>query len=102
MPNPKNIESQGFHTNPERINKLGRPKKLPGLDELLLDVLGDGEKKNEGKAILEALLKRAKKGDVRAAEVLFDRGWGKVKQSVEFTVPEEQVFIIGGREIKFG
>lgn len=26
MPNPENLEGQGFHTNPERINKEGRPK----------------------------------------------------------------------------
>lgn len=28
MPNPQNIIGQGFHTNPERINKDGRPKKI--------------------------------------------------------------------------
>jgi hypothetical protein len=32
--------------------------------------------------ILIALYKRAKSGDVRAAEVLLDRGWGKTKQDV--------------------
>lgn len=28
MPNPQNILGQGFHTNPERINKDGRPRKI--------------------------------------------------------------------------
>ena len=25
MPNPENIKGQGFHTNPERINRNGNP-----------------------------------------------------------------------------
>jgi hypothetical protein len=31
MGNPKAIEGQGFHTNPERINKEGRPRKYVSL-----------------------------------------------------------------------
>jgi hypothetical protein len=65
----------------ETLNPNGRPKKLPELDTLLADVLG-GESGGEAKAILLALVTKAKKGDVRAAEVLFDRGYGKAKQDV--------------------
>lgn len=77
--NPDKIKGQGFHTNPERINKNGRPKKLPELDVLLAEVLGD----DHAKAILIAIRKKAKAGDVRAAELLLDRGYGKVKNPID-------------------
>lgn len=64
--------------------KNGRPKKLPKLDELLADVLGEDKDGIEAaKAILMALRAKAAKGDVRAAEVLLDRAYGKSKQTVD-------------------
>jgi len=65
-------------------NPNGRPKKLPELDKLLADVLGE-EKDGvtAAEAILKALRAKAAKGDIRAAEVLLDRGWGKAKQALE-------------------
>lgn len=63
-------------------NPNGRPKKLPEIDDLLADVLGD-EDGNEAKEILNALLKEAKKGNVRAAEVLLDRAYGKASQPLK-------------------
>lgn len=67
-------------------NPNGRPKKLPELDKLLADVLGE-EKDGitAAEAILKALRSKATKGDIRAAEVLLDRGWGKAKQSMDIT-----------------
>ena len=75
-----------FTKNDPRINKEGRPKKLPELDKLLADVLGE-EKDGitAAEAILKALRAKATKGDIRAAEVLLDRGWGKAKQSMDIT-----------------
>jgi len=65
-------------------NPNGRPKKLPKLDELLADVLGEDKDGIEAaKAILMALRAKAAKGDVRAAEVLLDRAYGKSKQTVD-------------------
>ena len=65
-------------------NPNGRPKKLPKIDDLLADVLGDDENSGEAKAILEALVKRAKlKGGDKAAEIILDRAFGKPKQSIE-------------------
>lgn len=74
-----------FTKNDPRINKNGRPPKLPDIDVLLADVLGEEKDgKTAAQAILMALRAKAAKGDVRAAEVLLDRGWGKVKQPIDF------------------
>jgi hypothetical protein len=62
-------------------NPKGRPKKLPDLKEVLINVLAETK---EGKMAIEAILmamrQKALKGDVRAAELLLDRGYGKAKQ----------------------
>jgi hypothetical protein len=61
-------------------NPKGRPKKIPELRELLANVLGDEKDgKSAAEAILMALRNKAIKGDVRAAELLLDRAYGKVK-----------------------
>lgn len=69
-------------------NPAGRPPKLPEIDVLLAKVLGE-EKDGVTRAecILLALEKKAINGDVRASEVLLNRGWGMPKQKteVEFT-----------------
>lgn len=67
-------------------NPNGRPKKLPDLDQLLADVLGEkAGRKDMTKAeeILRALHLQAKKGNVRAGEVLLERAYGKPKQDIE-------------------
>ena len=71
----------------ETLNPNGRPRKLPELDKLLADVLGE-EKDGitAGEAILKALRAKATKGDVRAAEVLLDRAYGKAKQTMDTNV----------------
>lgn len=68
----------------ETGNPNGRPKKIPELDKLLADVMGD-EKDGvtAAEAILMALRAKAAKGDIRAAEVLLDRTYGKAKQTIE-------------------
>lgn len=63
-------------------NPKGRPRKLPEIDTLLSEVLGE-EEGEEAREILKALLKEAKKGNVRAAEVLLDRAYGKPKQEID-------------------
>jgi len=91
-----------FKKGDERINRAGRPKKLPALDTLLADVLGEEKDgKSAAQAILMALRSKAAKGDVRAAEVLLDRAYGKVKQPINVQVQEKQVMIIGGQKIEF-
>ena len=70
----------------ESGNPKGRPKRIPDLDLLLADVLGEEKDGIEAaKAILMALRSKAVKGDVRAAEVLLDRAYGKAMQKTENT-----------------
>jgi len=77
-------------------NPNGRPRKLPELDKLLADVLGE-EKDGvtAAEAILKALRVKAAKGDVRAIEVMLDRAYGKAQQTIshEGSVPTKIEFI---------
>jgi len=75
-------------------NPKGRPKKLPDLKELLINVLGDTK---EGKTAMEAVLMsiraKALKGDTRAAELLLDRAYGKPKQETDIMTTFTQVIM---------
>lgn len=67
-------------------NPKGRPKKLPALDVLMAEILGEEKDgKTAAQAILAALRAKAAKGDVRAAELLLNRAYGKPKESIEHT-----------------
>lgn len=80
MPNPP--EHTRFKPG-QSGNPNGRPKKLPDLEKLLVRVLGTEEDNKTGwEVIIEALQKKAAKGDVKAAELLLSRGYGKAKQFV--------------------
>lgn len=81
FPNKETQFKKGESGNPN-----GRPKKLPHLNELLADILGeDKDGITAAEAILKALRAKAAKGDIRAAEVLLDRAYGKPKQTTELT-----------------
>ena len=65
-------------------NPNGRPKKLPELDELLKDILLDETNgKTQIELIVRTLVKQSLKGDIRASEILLNRSYGKVKESIE-------------------
>lgn len=67
----------------KRRNLDGRPHKLPELDKLLAEVLGEEKEGVEAaKAILMALRAKATKGDVRAAELILNRAYGKPKEHI--------------------
>jgi hypothetical protein len=67
-------------------NPNGRPKKLPQLDVLMAEVLGDvRDGMTAAQAILSKLRSKAIAGDVRAAEILMDRAYGKAKQELNIT-----------------
>ena len=67
-------------------NPSGRPKKIPELEILLADVLGE---EKDGMTAAEAILKKlrqmATQGNVRAIEMLLDRAYGKPTQRTEVT-----------------
>jgi hypothetical protein len=85
MPKPENIKGKGFDKHPEHINRKGRPRKLPALDELMEKVMG--EHGDKGITAMEAIIKaqraKAARGDTRAAELLLDRAYGKAKQTID-------------------
>jgi len=90
-PNPNKENLKPFKKG-QSGNPNGRPKKLPELDKLLADVLGEEKDGIEAaKVILMALRAKAAKGDVRAAEVLLDRAYGKAKQSMDIAVSEKKI-----------
>ena len=82
QPNTDNLKpyKKGQTGNPN-----GRPK-LPDLKDAMAKVLAEEKDgMNALEAILKALRAKASKGDVRAAQELLDRGFGKSKQQIEHT-----------------
>lgn len=85
-------DGKPFTKNDGRINRQGRPPKLPDLDILLAEVLEEKVNGKEAlKAVLIALRKKALAGDVRAAELLLDRAYGKLKTIQDLTVDFKQM-----------
>jgi hypothetical protein len=87
---PDNIAKHCFKKG-QSGNPKGRPK-LPDISEAIAKVLAD---KKEGMTALEAVLialrNRAIKGDVRAAQELMDRAYGKSKQQMDITTQGEPI-----------
>lgn len=79
----------------ESGNPNGRPKKLPELEKLLAEVLGE---EKDGVTAAEAILKKLRQmataGNLRAAEILLDRGYGKPKQKIENNITGTDPLII--------
>lgn len=81
----KDIQRYKFKSG-QSGNPAGRPKKLPELDRLLADVLSEEtDGVTAAEMILRKLLDMALKGNLRAAEILLDRAYGKPKQYSEVT-----------------
>jgi hypothetical protein len=94
MPNEENIKDQGFHTNPERINRKGRPigslntkTRLKYLLEVIQKKKNPLTNEDEEMSVAEqldlSLVLKALKGDVQAYREVFDRYEGKVVQKSE-------------------
>jgi hypothetical protein len=74
---------------------VGRKKELPELSQILADSLG--EEKNgitDAQAILNAMIARAKKGDVKAADFVFGYGYGKPRQTTETNITTTEPLVI--------
>lgn len=79
MTNPENIAGQGFHTNPERIG-AGRQKGTKNRSTILREVLAlaaKGGVDNEVN-IAQALIDKAKEGDIPAIKEFHDTMHGKI------------------------
>ena len=90
----KDIEKHKFKKG-QTGNPNGRPKKLPELSKLMADILGD-EKNGltTAERILKAIEAKALKGDIKAAEMLLDRGYGKPKQTQETNITSSDPLVI--------
>ncbi|OGG03438.1 hypothetical protein A2W14_02895 [Candidatus Gottesmanbacteria bacterium RBG_16_37_8] len=85
-------DGKPFVKGDPRINRKGRPPKLPDLQELLARVLSEQkEKKTAMELILLTLKEKALKGDLRAGEMLKDWAYGKAKQVQEVDVTLEKL-----------
>lgn len=79
-PNPQNLKpfKKGQSGNPK-----GRPK-MPDIREALVKILAE---EKDGYTALDAILAqlraKAAKGDIKAAEVLLDRAYGKARQTID-------------------
>ena len=74
---------------------VGRKKELPELSQILADSLG--EEKNgitDAQAILTAIIAKAKKGDVKAADFVFGYGYGKPRQTTETNITTTEPLVI--------
>jgi len=89
-PNRDNLKPFKKGHDPRR-NLKGAPK-IPNIDDLMAEVLNEKEDgKSKARAILDKLFEKAAKGDIRAAEVLLDRGYGRAKQAIDLNVKETDV-----------
>ena len=78
----------------ETGNPNGRPKKLPALDVIMANVMGqEKDGITAAEAIIMKLREMATKGDIKAAQLLLDRGYGKAKQNIDITTQGEKVTI---------
>jgi hypothetical protein len=92
--NPKHKENLKPFPKGNNANPNGRPKKLPALDLIMANVLGaEKDGISAGEAIIMKLREQALKGDIKAAQILLDRGWGKPKQNIDITTQGEKVTV---------
>lgn len=73
-------------------NPAGRPPKLPGIDDILAKVMGETD--TEGLTRTEKILRKMAikaETDCRAAELILERGYGKVKNITDLSLNIEQL-----------
>ena len=104
MPKPENILGQGFHTDPSRINKKGRPvgslnrstvarRWLEAMKDSKNPITGVIENMMVQDAMTLALIGKALKGDVNAYRELMDSSYGKNVQQIDHTSEGKSISI---------
>lgn len=80
-----------FTKGDPRINRKGRPKVGQSLTEKFQDALAERLNGDYTKldSVIDAIVAKALKGDLSAADWLISRGYGKVADRVEFTPKQE-------------
>ena len=86
-PSPATRFKKGQSGNPK-----GKPK-MPDLKEAMARSLGETNKDGTTALdqIIEAMRRKAAQGDVKAAELLLARGFGKPRESVDITSGGEKI-----------
>jgi hypothetical protein len=81
-----------FKKGDQRINRKGRPPVLPDLKNVIAKILSEEKNDMIGlEAVIRALMIKAIKGDVRAAQELLDRYYGKSTQPIDHTTAGEKI-----------
>ncbi len=99
--NPENIAGQGFHTNPERINKAGKPPGTLSRKTIYrkwMEVM-DQTGMTEADKIVLAAIKKALEGDVPAIKECFDSVDGKIKEELQHTVTKSLEITKAGQAV---
>jgi len=95
MPNPQNIEQHKFKKG-ESGNPKGRPPVLPVLKDAVAKMLSEEQHNITGlDAMIRKLFQMALSGNVRAAQELLDRGYGKPTQYSDINLTTEQPIFKG-------
>ena len=92
--NPKHRDNLKSVPKGNNANPNGRPKKLPALDLIMANVMGqEKDGITAAEAIIMKLREQAAKGDIRAAQLLLDRAYGKAKQDIDITTQGGKVTV---------
>ncbi len=97
MANPENLEGQGFHTDPSRINRAGRPKGSKSRSTIAkqfaeavtggLNLKGDTcPDMTAEELMIAALWRKAIDGDIAAIKEIQDTLYGKISDKLEANV----------------
>lgn len=76
------------------LNPEGRPKGARHMSTLLLEAVkkvAEDKGSSEDVQIVKALIKKAKEGDTKAIDIVFDRIEGKAPQSIDITTDGDKL-----------